>query len=387
MGPARAGQSSARAGRPLVNARAMTLEEFYSPNKWLPFGAALAFHMALLAWDPTILKASAYLPAMPLINIKMLDHLPVIEPVKPAARPPAHRAAVKKARKSGLSMKAKAHPVTVSRHKAAPKVKTAPRPFLTKITVPKFVPREIDEPIAASPMPGRAPAAARRMTQAFAPAPKLSGKTRGVRAGDIHFELSDRGSLAASAGQVVAIPLGEERGETAALPSAAVIHDAPRGPKAIAGYRFTPGQGSGSGELSGKDRGDLRGYHGAVKADMYVEGSLQGASGDGRGARVVSGKGFEIGGPVGDRKIIHRRLPEYPSWAEEKGISALVKIYFTVRSDGTLRSNIRILRSSGYAELDDLAKQALLAWRFSATSGDSSSESAWGVITFRFTLS
>ena len=75
--------------------------------------------------------------------------------------------------------------------------------------------------------------------------------------------------------------------------------------------------------------------------------------GDGRGGHVVTGKGFEIGGPVGDRKIIQRRLPEYPAWAEEKGIMAMVKIYFTVRPDGSLRSTLRILSSSGYADLDD----------------------------------
>ena len=79
-------------------------------------------------------------------------------------------------------------------------------------------------------------------------------------------------------------------------------------------------------------------------------------------------------------------MPPYPRWAEEKGISAMVKIYFTVKSDGTLRNNLRIVTSSGYAELDDLAKQALLQWRFSETSADSSEGTAWGVITFRFTL-
>ena len=366
-----------------MSARAVTLEEFYSPNKWLPFGAAMTFHLALLAWDPTILKASAYAIPAQLINVRMLDHLPVIEPVKPVVKPLEKKHAVKKAKKSGLSMQARAHSVAGRIRRVAPKAKA----YISKITIPKFVPRETDEPIAASPVPGRAPAAARRMTQALAPPAKLSGRTRGVLAGDVHFELSDRGSLAAAAGAVIAIPIGEERGETVALPNAAVIHDAPRGAKTLAGYRFTPGQGSGSGELSGKDRGDLRGYHGLVKADTYVEGSLEGASGSGKGGHVVSGQGFEIGGPVGDRKIIHRRLPEYPAWAEEKGISALVKIYFTVRPDGTIRSQLRVMRSSGYTELDDLAKQALMGWRFSPTSDNSSTETAWGIITFRFTLS
>jgi TonB family protein len=164
-----------------------------------------------------------------------------------------------------------------------------------------------------------------------------------------------------------------------------MIHDAPKGRVGRSGYRYEPGNGSGSGELVGRDKGGAIGYHGVIKADTYVEGSLSGM-GNGKGGKVVAGKGFEIGGPVGDRHIAHRKLPEYPAWAEEKGISAMVKIYFTVRPDGTLRTTMRILTSSGYAELDDLAKEALAQWRFSPTSANSSEDTAWGVITFRFTL-
>jgi TonB family protein len=221
---------------------------------------------------------------------------------------------------------------------------------------------------------------------AIAPPPVLKGKSRGVRAEDIPFKLSDRGSLSAVGGAMIAIPVGEERGDVVALPSAPIIHDSPKGLKGVAGYRFSPGQGSGSGELAGRDKGKQLGYHGVIQADEYVEGSLNGAYGNGKGGKVISGKGFEIGGPVGDRKILHRSLPQYPEWAEQKGISAIVKIYFTVRSDGTIRSTLRILTSSGYAELDDLAKEALMKWRFSPTEADSNASAAWGVITFRFTL-
>src|SRR5262249_6265558 len=97
-------------------------------------------------------------------------------------------------------------------------------------------------------------------------------------------------------------------------------------------------------------------------------------------------QGFELGGPVGDRKILRRKLPEYPDWAEEKGITAMVKIYFTVRPDGSIRTSLRILRSSGYTELDELAKDALRQWHFSPTTASSNEQEAWGVITFRFTL-
>ncbi len=365
----------------------ITLEEYYEPNKWLPFGAAMAFHIFLVLWDPTILKASPYSMAAQVINVKMMDHLPVLEQPKPIPKPVVKKIEkrhVQRARKSGLSPSAHAHPVAVTHHKLMPRANAAPKPFVSKITMPKFVPHETDEAIAASPIPGSAPAAAKRAVTAFAPPPKLSGKTRGVRAQDIPFELTDRGSAGIGGGAVVAIPIGEERGDIASLPSAPMIHDSPKGRVGVAGFRFQPGQGSGSGELAGRDKSGHIGYHGVVKADSYIEGSLNGTSG--KGGKVVAGKGFEIGGPVGDRRISRRKLPEYPDWAEEKGISAMVKIYFTVRPDGTIRSTMRILASSGYAELDDLAKEALVQWRFSSTSADSSETAAWGVITFRYTL-
>jgi TonB family protein len=366
--------------------RALMLDDWYQPNPWVAYGAAVGFHLFLFIWNPVVLKASAYHMAAPVIAIKLLDHMPLVQSPVPAVKP-IQKKAVKKAKRGGLSMHHAAHPAPVNRHRLAARSRPAPRPFVSKITIPKYIPVDRDEPIAGSPIPGTAPAAPHPMTQALAPMPIMVGKTRGVRAEDISFKLSDRGALAASAEQVVAIPIGEERGDAAVLPSAPVIHEALGASKAIAGYRYSPGLGSGSGELVNQDRRGVPGYHGVVKANSYIEGSLAGAADDGRSGRVVSGKGFEIGGPVGDRKIIHRQLPEYPAWAEEKGVIAMVKIYFTVRPDGSLRSNIRVLRSSGYAELDDLAKQALLQWRFSPTSDGSTAESAWGVITFRFTLS
>ncbi len=376
-----------------MNSRTLSMEDYYLPNKWVPFTAAFGFHIFLMIWDPTILKASPYTAAAQVITVRVMERMPVMEPVKPKVVPPPPKHVekkhpVKKAKKSGLSMSTKAKPMAIIPHrKPAHVAPPAPKPFVSKITMPKFVPRETEEAIAASPVPGTALSSPHRAVRAFVPAPKLTGKSRGVRANDIPFQLSDRGSIAGAGTRIVAIPIGEERGEVASLPSAPMIHDAPKGSKAVAGFRFTPGQGSGSGELSGHDKGGHIGYHGVARADTYIEGSLNGTNGNGKGGgKVVTGKGFEIGGPVGDRHITHRKLPEYPAWAEEKGISAMVKIYFTVKPDGSLRQNMRIVTSSGYAELDDLAKQALLQWKFSPTSADSNEQTAWGVITFRFTL-
>jgi TonB family protein len=361
-----------------MSQRAATWEDFYLADKRMPFIAAFACHAMLFVWNPTMMHANPLYRNVPTLEIKYLDRLPAA-PVKKPLPKPVEKHKPKKAHKSGLALHPKPNPAPhISHSKPIPKPK--PKPFVSKIVIPKFVPHTMDDaPIAASPAPGISAPAPRRAVQPMTPPQKLKGKSRGIRASDINFELSDRGSLN-SASRVVAIPIAEERGEIASLPNAPALHNAPTGRKALAGYRFVPGQGAGA-ELSGKK--GFTGYHGAIKTDNYAEGSMSGSSGKGH---TQIGQGFEIGGPVGDRKILKRRLPEYPAWAEEKGITANVVIFFTVKPDGTLRTSMRIERSSGYPELDQLAKDALMGWRFSPTSAGSSENEAWGRITFKFTL-
>jgi TonB family protein len=246
--------------------------------------------------------------------------------------------------------------------------------------MPKIVPMASDEDALMTAAPTRVAQATglRRQTNSIH-APKLVGRTRGVGSSHVHFKVSDRGSLAAGAA-AIAIPIGEEQGDTALVgTSAPRLIDAPKGRRHIGGNSMGAPIGNGVGVLAGKAR---TGYVGAIQVG---EPSMQEVLAVANSAGTAGGKGVEIGGPVGDRKILKRALPEYPSWAEEKGISAMVKIYFTVKPDGRIRRSVRILQSSGYAELDSLAKDALLAWKFSPTDATSDSE-AWGVITFRFTL-
>ena len=99
-------------------------------------------------------------------------------------------------------MSRKATPIAITRHKLPPKPVAAPKPFVSKIEIPKFMPKQTEEPIAASPIPGAAPAGSRKMVNTFAKPIKLSGKTRGVRAQDIPFQLAERG------GKILVAPNG-----------------------------------------------------------------------------------------------------------------------------------------------------------------------------------
>ena len=358
------------------------------PSVWTAFGYALGFHVLMFLWNPTILTGGTANHAPLLMQVEFRDKLPVTPKPQQVAKRIVHKQIVKKAHKSGLSL-ARAHiaPITTHRHKPVIRQAAAPRPktLISRVKIPKFIPHASDNDSLAMvnhPAKLATATALHPVTSPFQNTPVLHTKTRGIRASDVHFELADRGTVNPG-GQVVNIPIGETSGETAVVASAPELHDAPKSLKSISGSAYQAPLGEGVGELAGKNR---EGYHGSIEvtgADPSDEEVM--AAGKGHGS-AISGEGFELGGPIGDRKILRRHLPEYPQWAEEKGISAMVKIFFTVNSDGSIRPHMRIVRSSGYAELDDLAKEALKEWKFSPTTASSSAEEAWGVITFRFTL-
>jgi TonB family protein len=101
-------------------------------------------------------------------------------------------------------------------------------------------------------------------------------------------------------------------------------------------------------------------------------------------ARKAS-KGFEIAGPLNNRPIVRKVVPQYPSWAEEQGIIGSVRLYFTVTPEGQVRPNITVTKTTGYPRLDQLSIDALRQWQFSPL--DTSEEGQWGIITFNFSLS
>lgn len=90
-----------------------------------------------------------------------------------------------------------------------------------------------------------------------------------------------------------------------------------------------------------------------------------------------------IQGDVAGRKIIRSEKPAYPRWLQEAGITASVTISFSVAPDGSVKKNAMVYRTSGYPELDSLAIDALMGFKFEAlpTGGDQG-----GYATFRFEL-
>ena len=95
---------------------------------------------------------------------------------------------------------------------------------------------------------------------------------------------------------------------------------------------------------------------------------------------------FEIVGPLANRKIIHKIIPEYPEWAKRQGVDAAVSLHFVVLSNGKVKKTIYVERTSGYSKLDKLVTDALGQWVFVALERKFYGKEQWGVITFYFNL-
>ncbi len=91
-------------------------------------------------------------------------------------------------------------------------------------------------------------------------------------------------------------------------------------------------------------------------------------------------------GPLSKRPKIRSPRPEYPAWAEKKGIESQVIIYFTVTPDGMVNPDAYVELTSGYSQLDQLALQTLKGWRFAPLPMDAEQKDQWGKVTFRFVL-
>lgn len=95
---------------------------------------------------------------------------------------------------------------------------------------------------------------------------------------------------------------------------------------------------------------------------------------------------FSMEGPLKYRKILKMELPPYPRWAEDKAIETSVSIRIWVDPKGKVKDNMYLEKTSGYAELDSLAMQALARFFFVRIPDDQPQEDEWGVATFRFEL-
>jgi TonB family protein len=96
--------------------------------------------------------------------------------------------------------------------------------------------------------------------------------------------------------------------------------------------------------------------------------------------------GASLIGPVADRPLVTFSKPDYPEWAKREAVEGSVTIYFVVLPDGRIKENVMVEKTSGFADFDDNAVRALLAWRFEPIEKGGTGEQ-WGTITFHYRLS
>lgn len=103
-------------------------------------------------------------------------------------------------------------------------------------------------------------------------------------------------------------------------------------------------------------------------------------------AAPVAKASYSITGPLRDRKILGKVLPEYPEWAQQKGATAVIALHLSVDPDGSVQTSVFVEQTSGSGEWDQQVANALRRWRFAPLAAEATQEIQDGVITFRFTL-
>ena len=158
-------------------------------------------------------------------------------------------------------------------------------------------------------------------------------------------------------------------------------------------------QGSSPGEAKSEEKEVKRTFKKGVvfsRAPREKEGlagsGTEETSSSSKPEKAVAKKGprgrviFEIRGPLSQRKVLRKVIPSYPEWAEKEGIEAGVSVHFVVLSNGEVKDNIYVVRTSGYPVIDQLVMGALRQWQFASLEGDFYGKEEWGILTFYFSL-
>lgn len=92
----------------------------------------------------------------------------------------------------------------------------------------------------------------------------------------------------------------------------------------------------------------------------------------------------DISGPLKDRDLVKWVLPEYPDWAQERGITGNLRMKIWVTPAGLVKSFMEPQQLSADPRLDEKAVDALRQWEFAEKPNSFGDQ--WGVVTIRFSL-
>jgi protein TonB len=95
--------------------------------------------------------------------------------------------------------------------------------------------------------------------------------------------------------------------------------------------------------------------------------------------------GVSLAGPIADRAVLDAVRPDYPPWAKSEAVEGSVTLYFVVLPDGSVKENVMVQKTAGFADFDDGAVAALRNWRFAPLPPGRTGDQ-WGTITFHYRL-
>lgn len=397
------------------------LDTSYSDQS-ICLGVSIGVHILLLLWNPILLKGHVQAPHNPLVSIDMIVDAPS------TGGATAEEAPKKMSIMDTLKTMLMTPKVDQIAHiNTQPPATRVAAPLLQDRTTPRpamqFQPKSQTQDLAsmsANQIDVKGPNMELKPNQ-----PTLTAKTfGGIRTKELPFQTgTDQGI---TGGPSVPIAVGNRSAKEALNYTSPTLSEkgTPRmgiqTPRSTLGNVSTVGTGGPSTIALSGTGGSGNAPTGATSGAVLTERAGTpgfgrpgtGGMGGGRGNSIGSGvegvpsaaadldrqisdgsnrakkpKSVELEGPIGNRTILRKVIPQYPAWAEEQGIIGSVRIYFTVAADGTVRSNLRVTKTTGYPQLDQLGLDALKQWRFAPAPASTDEGSQWGIITFNFSLS
>jgi TonB family protein len=390
-------------------------------NEAISLTVATGLHLLMFLWNPILLKS----------DFKQITDFVSVEVVESAGSPMLQE----KPKMSMLDtlkdmlLTPKSDALSHTAPVAEPRQVAAPQPTLKEATrkpmTMDFKPQSQNEDLAALKNPEAIKAPGARQPTLPVGGPTLESKSfGGIRAKDIPFQVNGQESIASGQTSNIPIAVGNNSAKDSLAYTGPSLKEssnrriglvpgksgtnAPNDTMALATSAPAPIGTGGSGTaptgvnaaptlqqrsgglvnrgLFGGGRGSgvgagVEGMPGAAQA-LDTQLNQTGAS-----SKSAKGKGFEIAGPLTNRGISRKVIPEYPAWAEEQGIMGSVRLYFTVDAAGNVRSYIRVTKTTGYPALDQLGIEALKQWKFVPLNNGEEEKGQWGIITFNFSLS
>lgn len=398
--------------------------ESNTKNEVVCMTVAAGIHALLLLWNPIMLK-SEFTPIHDFVNVEVVDSgggSPITnEPEKKSLFGTLKEMLTKSDQIAHMAPEISKTPVAAPNQ---PTLKEARRPMSMN-----FTPTQRAEDLAALSNPEQIKAPGPKLENMPVGGPTLQSKSfGGIRPKDLPFQVNGPESISASQVSNIPIAVGNASAKSGLGYAGPTLSDSSKrrvgivpgasgtgapndtmalasaGPAPIAsgtgGNGYAPtGASSGGGTLT--QRSGRGGYGGGTGTGIGrgfgsgIEGGMPGAAAaldnsiaqGGNSDKTLKKKGFEISGPLTNRPIAYKVIPQYPAWAEEQGIMGSVRLYFTVDAAGNVRSNIRVTKTTGYPALDQLGIDALKQWKFAPMNTGDEDKGQWGIITFNFSLS